>query len=299
MLNTLHAIATDEYRKADHQIYEALPESNSSRMSDCLITKARVLDAKVTEPFVADLVVDQILSERLSATPGRNGKIVELGDLPADHRRAVVDASNSLIIPGQLTLVPDWKPKTQLAESQIAELLARGTTTALGVVDLLDRDAIESASSPQSLPFNWGFLANADGLAKLQPMEAIEHLSHASTSGILGIVTSGIDEEIWRSIHLFGLPLIPMSQFSQPNESTYLDLAATPWKLASALKLQANRARINRDYFADLLFFDAANPKTSETVDWKKLSRLMVAGESVWENGKRLGGSPGTLLRRG
>ena len=36
----------------------------------------------------------------------------------------------------------------------------------------------------------------------------------------------------------------------------------------------------------------------SEPIDWKKLVRVMVAGETVWENGKRTGGSPGIFLRR-
>ena len=33
MLATLYAIATDKYRAADNQVYEDLPQSNSTRMS--------------------------------------------------------------------------------------------------------------------------------------------------------------------------------------------------------------------------------------------------------------------------
>jgi hypothetical protein len=34
-------------------------------------------------------------------------------------------------------------------------------------------------------------------------------------------------------------------------------------------------------------------------VDWTKLERVMVAGETVWEHGKRSGCDCGVLLRRG
>ena len=147
MLNTLHAIATDKYKQADHQIYEALPESNSARMSDCLITKANVLDAKVPEPFVADIVLDQILSERLSPTSDRDGKIIEIGDLPPARRERRSTAANSLVMPGQLTLVDKLQAESvRSATSTIDELLARGTTTVIGVVNLADRDAIEAVA---------------------------------------------------------------------------------------------------------------------------------------------------------
>ena len=80
---------------------------------------------------------------------------------------------------------------------------------------------------------------------------------------------------------------------------SYQDAAKQAWSVATALKLQTRRGRVNRDYFADLLFFDdAANQKAGEAIDWKKLARVMVAGETVWENGKRAGGTPGVFLRR-
>src|SRR3954453_6273034 len=105
MLYTLHAIATDKYKSADHQVYDDLPKSNSQRLNDCLITKANVLDAKVAHPFVADIVIDQTDSERLAVTSNRDGRIVDIGDLPGVNARTVISGSNSLIIPGQFALV--------------------------------------------------------------------------------------------------------------------------------------------------------------------------------------------------
>jgi hypothetical protein len=299
MLNTLHAIATDKYREADHQIYEDLPKSNSLRLIDCLIAKGNVLDAKVAQPFVADIVIDQTDSERLAVTSNRDGKIIEIGDLPAISARLTINAANLLLIPGQFTLVRDWTPGTAFDERRTAELLARGTTTVVGVVDLGNRDAIEAIAKPQSLPFNWAFVGNVDTLNRLRSGEAIEHLAIAAASGILGVVSQGTDEELWKVIHQFGLPLIKTNQLSEGAAASYQDAAKQAWSISNILKQQSRRGRVNRDHIAELLFFtDASNPKADDAIDWKKLARVMVAGETVWENGKRVGGSPGVSLRR-
>jgi hypothetical protein len=297
MLNTLHAIATDKYQSADHQAYDDLPKSNSVRLNDCLITKANVLDAKVAQPFVADLVIDQTDSERLAVTSNRDGKILEIGDLSGVNARTTINGSNSLVIPGQFTLVHDWKPGTFFDERRIVELLARGTTTVLGIVDLGNRDAIEAIAKPQSLPFNWAFVASADSLQRLKPGEAVEHIGIAAASGILGVVTKGTDEELWKVIHDFGLPLVKADQLPAKTARSYREAAKQTWSVASALKHQSRRGLVNRDYIADLLFFsDVSNQKAGEPMDWKKLARMMVAGETVWENGKRVGGTPGIFL---
>ncbi len=69
--------------------------------------------------------------------------------------------------------------------------------------------------------------------------------------------------------------------------------------MANGLNLQSRLGRVNRGYFADLLFFaDVPDHDGNQAVDWKKLSRVMVSGETVWENGKRTDGSPGIFLQR-
>jgi hypothetical protein len=299
MLNTLHVIATDKFREADHQIYEDLPKSNSQRVDDCLITKAHVFDAKVAHPFVADIVINQTESERLAITSNRDGKIVDIGDLPAVNARLTINGSNALIIPGQFALVRDWMPGTVFDERRIAELLARGTTTLLGIVDLDDLSAIEAISRPQSLPFNWAFVGNADSLERLKPGDTVEHVAIAAANGIVGVVSKGTDEELWKVIHQFGLALIKADQLPAKTAGSYDEAARQVWRIANALKQHARRGRVNRDYFADLLFFsDVSNQKAGDAIDWNKLARVMVAGETVWENGTRVGGTPGVFLRR-
>jgi hypothetical protein len=298
MLNTLHAIATDSYKSADHQVYDDLPKSNSARLNDCLIAKVNVLDAKVAQPFVADIVIDQSDSERLAVTSNHDGKIVEIGDLPGVSARISINGSNSLVIPGQFTLVRDWKPGTVFDERRISELLAHGTTTVLGIVDLGNRDAVEAISKPQSLPFNWAFVGNADSLGRLGSGEAVEHIGIAAASGIIGIVSKGTDEELWKVIHQFGLPLIKADQLPVKTADSYKGAAKQTWNVANALKQQSFRGRVNRDHIADLLLFsEVSNQSAGEPIDWTKLVRVMVAGETVWENGTRRSGTPGIFLR--
>jgi hypothetical protein len=257
-----------------------------------------VLDAKVEEPFVTDIVVDQTHSERLAVTPKRDGRIVDLGDLPAVAARRVIGAASSLLIPGQFTLVGDWKPGTPLDERRVAELLARGTTTAIAVIDLADREAVEALPTPQNLPFNWAFVGNADR-AGLAGSALVERIAVAASNGLVAVVSSGTDETLWRHVHQFGLPLIKPAQLPAAAATTFQNAAAQAWNTASALKFHARRGRINREYFADLLFFhavplgDAAQP-----IEWKNLRRVMVAGETVWLDGRPAGPNCGIQLVR-
>jgi hypothetical protein len=267
-------------------------------MNDCFIGKANVLDAKVDQPFVADIVFDQSHSDRLAVTDRRDGKIIDIGDLPDVSAKRTINAAISLVIPGQFALAHDWKPGMILEERRIAQLLANGATTVIGVVDLSDRDAVEAIARPQTLPFNWAFIGNADALGEAKGSETLERLATAAANGILAIVSQGTDETLWRHVHQFGLPLVKPRQLAESAAGTYRDAAAHVWSVANALKQQSRRGRINRDYLVDLLFFDGP-PEASQSIDWKKLKRVMVAGETVWENGKRVGGSPGVQLRRG
>jgi Zinc carboxypeptidase len=300
LLATLHAIATDKYRAADTHIYEDLPESNSSRMNDCFIAKAHVLDAKVAQPFLADLLIDQSHSVRLAFTKQRDGKIIEIGDLPLAPSRLPINASGSLILPGQIRLLSDWSPAARLDERRLNELLAQGTTTVVGVVNLADRDAVEAIGAPQSLPVNWGFVADADRLGTLKGCELLERLAIAAAGGLLAVISQAADESLWRTIHPFGLPLLRPSQIPANPAGSYRDAAQQVWNAASALNLQSRRGRIDRGCVADLLFFESAAPAdASPAADWKSLRRVMVAGEPVWENGNRKNATPGILVRRG
>jgi hypothetical protein len=299
MRNTLHAIATDRYRAADAKVYEDLPESNRNPMNDCFITKGRVLDAKVPEPFVADLLIALPHLGRLAVTSSRDGRIVDLGDIPPTPARLTINASDALIVPGQITLVGDWTPGTKLDDRQIDKLLANGTTTAVCSFDLSDRDAIDAMTTPMTMPLNWAFVGNADSVTSLKGGELVERLAVAAANGMLGVIASGTDETLWRTVNQLGLPLLKSNQIPPSAPSNFRDAASQCWNAATALEQQSRRGRINREYFADLLFFVNPQPMgAADAIDWKNLNRVMIAGETVWENGKRTGQNCGIPLRR-
>jgi hypothetical protein len=300
LLHTLHAIATDKYRAADAKIYEDLPESNSTRLNDCYVAKAQILDAKLGAPFVADLLIDQTHSNRLWMTTNRDGKIIEIGDLPPAAAALTINAGDSFIVPGQFTVAADWKPGTPPNDQQISQLLAYGTTTAICVVNLADREAVDAMSTPFSLPINWTYVGNADSMEKLSGIEQLERLAIAANNGMFAVVSAGTDETLWRYVNEFGLTLLKPEQLPSKPPATFPAAASQTWATASALKQQSRRGHINRDCLADLIFFTAKQrANATAAIDWNQLNRVMVAGETVWEHGKRTGCDCGVQLRRG
>jgi hypothetical protein len=300
LLETLHAIATDKVLAADPKIYEDLPESNSTRLNDCYIAKGQLLDANVAEPFVADLLVDQTHSNRLWVTKSRDGKIIDLGDVPPAPARLTINADDSLILPGQFTVASDWRPGVAPTAQQIDELLARGTTTAIRVVNLADREAVDAMSAPLSMPINWLYVGNADTTDKLSGTELLERLAVAAAGGMLAVVSSGTDETLWRYVNELGLALLKPNQLAVTPAATFEEAAKQSLAAANALGLQSRRGHINRDCIADLVFIKVKQPASATApLDWKQLGRVMVAGETVWEHGKRTGCDCGVQLRRG
>jgi hypothetical protein len=79
----------------------------------------------------------------------------------------------------------------------------------------------------------------------------------------------------------------------------YRDLVRFIHNVNKLLKLPRTSDRIERGSFADLQFFQLdAKPNADQAVNWQRLSRVIVAGEAVWESGRRLKASPGVHLRR-
>ncbi len=73
------------------------------------------------------------------------------------------------------------------------------------------------------------------------------------------------------------------------------ELVDDAWREYKRLGLGANRGKIRREYFADLVLHDAgAGDELPGAV-----RRVVVAGETVWADGKRTGTNAGTFLRCG
>lgn len=300
LLTTLHAIATDAYLNADINIYEKLPESNSARQFDCLLTGASVLTAVSPQPFIADLGISQSRSERLGGNAKSDGKIFEIGDLSTLSARTIVDATGWLVLPGQLAFLENWSAETPLSADQVSALLAKGVTTVIGCIDLANRAAIEAISISRELPVNWGFVGRVDRAANRPPAQLIENVAAAVNRGLLAVVTDRANEEVWQQFTNVGASLVQLTKLNDlASNASYRELSSNTAKLCQILGL-ASRGTVGRESRADLAVFNQGGSAIAESpVTWNQLERVLVAGETVWQNGKCVGGSPGTFLRRG
>jgi Zinc carboxypeptidase len=301
MLSTLYAIATGRIADIDPEIYESLSESNSRDLFDVLIHGAHVLDAHHGAAYKADLGIDHSHGSRLAVTAKRDGKMVEIGDRSTTAGKSTIDAAGCLILPGRAAFLANWTPTTDLTGAQLESLLSQGVTSVIGAVDLADPEAIEALSASRQLPINSGFVGRLDSARNLARQQLIEHVAVAAARGILGVVGNHADEALWQQLDHFGLPLLRANQLP-PIEAAlpgYRELAQQIDGVHKKLGLGATRGRIGRGCYADFQLFEVdADLPSLPPPDWRHLKRLVVAGETVWENGKQVGGSPGVSLKR-
>jgi hypothetical protein len=96
------------------------------------------------------------------------------------------------------------------------------------------------------------------------------------------------------------VPLLEIDKLPKSWDSVGADRehAQQLWKAHQLLVLNSRRGRIGRDAVGDLQILDA-DPANDQSAPLKrdKLKRVLVAGETVWENGKRTGNNPGVFLR--
>jgi hypothetical protein len=301
LLATLHAIAAGRVADADPHIYELLPESNSRNIFDCLISGGRVLDEAFGEPYVCDVGIDHSNGSQLALTTTRDGKIVDLGDLATSRGKVNLDASGCLILPGQIAVLNDWFPGASLSEQQLDAILARGITTVIGAVDIADSDALNAIPTVQSLPVNWAFVARLDTARSLSRAKLLEQVGFAAARGVLAVVADQADEALWQYVDCFGLPLLQSKQLAgESPRHTYRELIQQNAKLCKSLGLDRDRGKVTRGCFADLLFFLVEEELHDlPSLGWQRLHRVVIAGETVWEHGRRADTTPGAFLSRG
>jgi predicted deacylase len=301
MLNTLHAIAIGRVADFDLQTYEALPQSNSRDLHDVLVAGGHVLDAHHGDAYKADLGIDHSHGSRLEVTAKRDGRIVDIGDLSTTAGKLAIDASGCLVLPGRAVFVADWSPQTSLSDEQIESLLSRGVTSAIGAADLADSESLEAMSAPRELSINWGFVGRLDSARLFAQPKLFEHVALAADRGLLAVIGNHADEALWQQLDHFGLPLLQANQLPSIDvpAPSYRELALQIEGVHKILGIGANRGRVARGRYADLQIFELGQNLTSlPAPDWRRLKQLVVAGESVWENGKRVGGMSGVQLRR-
>lgn len=300
LLATLHAIATGKFEKVNIDAYETLPTSNARQLFDCVIAGGHVFDPVVPQPFRADLAIEQSHGQRIALTSRRDGKLADLGDLSTTAAKLMIDAEGCLILPGRITVLDDWNPATPLDDRLLDSLLAFGATTAVGTLDLADRDALEAIGRADELPLNWGFVGRLNAISALPRAEWCERLAVAASRGMLAVVGQPADESLWHYLDALGLPLLKPDQLAAQKlvAGSYRELTQQAAMTAKLLNVHNRRGRVARDYFADLQVFDLGGQFDGEqTIDWRRLSRVIVSGETVWNAARRSIAKPGVLLR--
>src|SRR3954447_1348495 len=214
MLATIHAIATDQCGAVDLKIYEELPESNSARQLDCMVSNGHVLTPVTPKPFKADLGIEQSSSERLGGRANRDGRIAEIGDLGVLSAKTHVDASEWLIVPGRIAFLDDWSPDANLSGRRIHSLLSQGVTTVIGCLQLGKQDISNSISRERELPFNWGFVGRIDKNGEHSADGLVDSAAAAANQGLLAIATDRADEVIWQQLDRLGLTLVQLAHLS-------------------------------------------------------------------------------------
>ncbi len=301
MLTTLHAIATDKYLHADVKIYESLPKSNSARQLDCMVSNAQILTSISPEPFTADLGIAETRTERLGGQSKSDGRVVEIGDLSTLSAKAHIEAGGWLILSGRVAFVEEWSPDATVPQKQLEALLAKGVTSLIGCIDLANGDAIDAIARARDMPVHWGFVGRIDKVGSLAPLELVERVASAANQGMLAIAGNRANEEVWQQLDRIGLPLVRLNQLviDASANGSYLDQSQHSAKIFKLLNLHGSRGRVGRGVCADLAMFHVGGKANAKAVvDWSRLARVMVAGETVWENGKRAGAKPGIFLRR-
>jgi cytosine/adenosine deaminase-related metal-dependent hydrolase len=266
---------------------------------DCLISGGHVLDEAYGEPFACDLGIDYSHGNRLALTMRRDGKIVDLGDLSTSRGKINPDATGCLILPGRIAVLFDWGPRTQLSEQQLNALLTHGTTTVIGCVDIADQDGLDAILNVKQLPFNWGFVARSSSARSLPRSDMLECLALAAARGVLAIVAEQADEVLWQHLDRCGIPLLQAKQLADATTvSTCRDLIQQNTNVCKLLGLDDERGRVARGRLADLQLFQVVQVvHETPPLDWQQLRRVVVAGETVWEDGRRTGTTPGVCLR--
>jgi hypothetical protein len=301
LLGALHAIATDAYLELDPAAYDVLPGPNGAYFFDAVVRGGHILDSKSREPVRADLAINQSQGSRLPPPTKPDGKISDLGDLGNGAGKQTLDASGCLILPGQIAVVEAWNAAAPPNAAMFDELLAAGITSAIGVVNIADRDALEALAKPHSQAINLGYIVRLDDLTSLAANERLERLLLATSQGALAFIGDGLTDSERRYLDWFGVPVLQSKQLQSSNNSpqSYTQFTAEAAERYNLLGLDRSRGAIRRDKLADLLFFDLGDSiDASSAVDWRRLKRVVVAGDTVWLDGKRTAGNPGTLVKR-
>ena len=293
LIACLHAIATDEYREVSPQIYEQLPRTGEHDLFDKLLRGVTVVNGPGQGTLRADVGIN--FAETSPETIG--GTITDLGDLHVTSGKQLTDAANLICLPGRIVWMPSVSPDLLPNAELVEQLLAQGVTTVLGMIDLKNTDAnsLETVHDSYCSPINLGFLAR---VADSSP-EVLERLVHGISHGILGVLADDLPPEVKLYLSLFNFPTVAQSDLpafsEEPNSAA--DCALKTQQCAKLLGRE-DRGTIRLGAIADLLLYhNDSDSHDQSPLSNSDLHRVIVAGNVVFEEGKRTDIASGVLLR--
>jgi hypothetical protein len=272
LVSALGTIATDALDRADPAVYERLPRSNEHRRFDLLIRGATLDNGLGHEPFVADVGINHV-----STTPHRI-QIVDLGDLGVTTGRQVVEGEGLICQPGRARIDQRINPLSLPSHQRCRQLLMRGVTSLVGVVDLADMaqiDRLVELETDLELPIDLGFVGACGRRTEAEEGMVREHLLQAIAEGLLGVLAESPRDDVRRYAQWFQVPLLGVAR-----ETGDEDLPAG---------ILPGQGTIQRGSPANLLLVDPA----------AGLRLAIVGGMVVLDQGELTGHEAGRLLRRG
>lgn len=298
---TLHAVATDDFLKADPAEYDKLPVSGGRELFDLMIEKAEVVNGLGQKGFHADIGIN--LVDYRGADKGCKGAtIADLGDLKVMAGKTKIDGNRGDLhcFPGALAYLPGITPTHLPTEADIADLLSCGVTTLLGSVELAnDEDVIEFTKlEGGKLPINLGFVGDATGFNEDNRNAHLDRLLRAMGHGLLAVVEEILPKQFVSYCQCFRVPLIPRKSLSSLTDyrrpRSIFDESKDSHAVFKHLGLR-DRGVIRRGAVADLAMFRVAGGTGTLL---PKASYTLVGGNKIVDDSELRLLPIGQILRR-
>lgn len=292
LVRALEAIADGSYLEASPEDYDKLRRSSEYNLFDVLISQVRVIDFERCTSSVVDLGINQ-QRDALDHDLIQGGSIQDLGDLSDTGGIVNLDGSATCCTPGRWVFRDSINPLTLPSLRDAEELLARGITGVIGLVDADDWEQVEKLgvlSDEKTFALNVGFLVRTCRDAKLT--DVLTGSLRAFAGGALGVLGTEPSTELKDACEQFDLPLVALQKL------TRCDSSPDPASLARLLDC-ADYARIGLQSVADLtLRKGCVEDRDLSKSLAGKVERVLIAGAVAYEAGQIRGQNLGRVLKR-
>lgn len=267
LLSSIHAIAGGSYESANPAVYDILPLNDKS-VYDLLIRDVNVIDGTGIPPYRMDIGVN--------FDPGKNGYIVDNGDLDFFAAKDTIDAPSHFLTPGFICAVKWDSTEITNAEPNLRKLAEQGFTTILVSCRSELTATLVSHIESATVPVNVGYLIDGDTV--VDTLSAIEHLNSGAV-GIAGrdssILVSTIGKYTHRPVEILPAEIKPV----RINGNSASIVKKRTSDQSGAWKIRG-RGKIRRGQIADMLLF------SSDEGGDLNLDAIFIKGHIVWQHGE-------------